>query len=281
MSAFSTDTLSQIQHIDQSEMSVIVERLVDVYHPLRIYLFGSHAWGTPTAESDYDLCVIVEKSEEKRWNRPVIGYNALSNIRRRAIDLVVYTASEFERAVSHPSTLASPINLKGVLLYNRIASAIPDWQVPLKPKECYSMIDFHSAWLFKAENDLKTAERLVRHDDPITDTAIYHTQQCAEKAFKGFLAYHRSEIEKTHNLGELVDQCAAFDADFASLRPDAESLTPKGTEFRYPDDFDVIDDVSQLFPTVEEVEAAIAKAKRILDFVKSKISGNAGTESAG
>ena len=45
---------------DQKEMSVIVDRLVDVYRPLRVYLFGSYVWGTPSTESDYDLCVVVE-----------------------------------------------------------------------------------------------------------------------------------------------------------------------------------------------------------------------------
>ena len=121
MSAFSTDILSQVQHIDQNEMATIVDRLIDVYHPLRIYLFGSYAWGMPTAESDYDLCVIVEKSEEKKWDRCRIGRKALLDIlRRRSIDIVVYTASEFDRAASHPSTLASPIQQKGVLLYDRI-----------------------------------------------------------------------------------------------------------------------------------------------------------------
>ena len=121
MGTFSADILSQIQHIDQSEMATIVNRLVDVYHPLRIYLFGSYAWGTPTAESDYDLCVVVEASDEKKWRRSRIGRKALLDIlRHRAIDLVIYTASEFERAVSHPSTLASPIQKKGVLLYDRI-----------------------------------------------------------------------------------------------------------------------------------------------------------------
>ena len=273
MSEFSADTLSRIRQIDQNEMSMIVDRLVDVYRPLRIYLFGSYAWGTPTADSDYDLCVIVEASDEKKWNRSRIGYDVLFDILcRRAIDIIVYTAKEFERAASHPSTLASPIHLKGVLLYDRIPSATSLWQIPFHRKEHYSMIEFHSAWILKAENDLKIAEIAIRQDDSITDVAIYHTQQCAEKALKGFLAYKRSEIQKTHNLADLVAQCSAFDPDFGPLISDAKYLTPKGTEFRYPDDFDEIDDVSQLFPSVDEVEAAIAKAKWILDFVKSKIS---------
>ena len=134
------------------------------------------------------------------------------------------------------------------------------------------MIEYHDAWLLKAENDLRIAELAIRQDDPITDGAIYHTQQCAEKALKGFLAFKRSEIKKTHNLAELVMQCATFDSDFESLLLDADELTPKATEYRYPDDFIDIEDRSQLFPDVEEVESAIVKAKRIFDFVKSKLT---------
>ena len=31
-------------------------------------------------------------------------------------------------------------------------------------------------WLIKAMNDLKSAEKLIEGDEPILDTAIYHTQ---------------------------------------------------------------------------------------------------------
>ena len=134
------------------------------------------------------------------------------------------------------------------------------------------MIEPHDAWIIKAQSDLSLAELAIRQDEPITDGAIFHTQQCAEKALKGFLAFKRSEIRKIHNLGELVDQCAVIDATFDSLLPDASDLTPKATEFRYFDTIDEIEDISQLFPTAEEVEEAIAKAKHMLDFVRSKIA---------
>ena len=121
MSKISPDAWNRISDVDQKDMALIVDRLVDVYHPLRIYLFGSHAWGIPTVESDYDLCVVVETSDEKKTNRSRKGRNALLDIiSRRGIDLIVYTLAEFERATSHPSTLASPIQSKGVLLYDRV-----------------------------------------------------------------------------------------------------------------------------------------------------------------
>ena len=121
MNKIPLDTWNQISDVDPKDISLIVDRLVDVYHPLRIYLFGSYVWGTPSVESDYDLCVVVDTSDEKRTNRSRKGRNALLDIIcRRGIDLIVYTLSEFERAASHPSTLASPIKLKGVLLYDRV-----------------------------------------------------------------------------------------------------------------------------------------------------------------
>lgn len=93
------------------------------------------------------------------------------------------------------------------------------------------MIEFHNAWLLKAENDLLLAEVAIRRDDPITDGAIYHTQQCAEKALKGFLTFKRSKIKKTHNLAELVIQCADFDPDFESL---LQALICSNVEFSIP-----------------------------------------------
>ena len=110
------------------------------------------------------------------------------------------------------------------------------------------MIEFDDAWILKAEGDLKPAEIALRQNDPlITDVAIFHTQQCAEKAFKGFLAFKQAEIRKIHHLVPLVEQCTTFDPDFETLILDASDLTPLGTEFRYPDDIDEIENISQLF----------------------------------
>jgi len=44
----------------------------------------------------------------------------------------------------------------------------------------------YKAWIGKAKSDLYLAEKGVKDDDLTLDTAIYHTQQCAEKALKNF-----------------------------------------------------------------------------------------------
>ena len=66
-------------------------------------------------------------------------------------------------------------------------------------------------WLFKAERDLLSAQKLF--ESRLLDTAAYHTQQCAEKALKGFRAFKLQPIEKTHDLDRLVSLCKTLDPD--------------------------------------------------------------------
>ncbi|MBI5307125.1 MAG: HEPN domain-containing protein [Planctomycetes bacterium] len=121
----------------------------------------------------------------------------------------------------------------------------------------------YEAWLVKAEHDLASAQRLSEGAKPILDTAIYHTQQCAEKALKAYLSFMKQPIEKTHDVEHLVGLCATIDESFNSLLNNAKVLTPYDTAFRYPD-FDMV-------PDMEDVLDAIEKAKSILDFVKGRI----------
>ena len=123
----------------------------------------------------------------------------------------------------------------------------------------------YEAWLYKANNDLKSALKLLEGDDPIMDTAIYHTQQCAEKALKGYLAFKKQPIKKSHDIELLVEICSAIDNEFEKLYDYSENLTPYATAFRYPDIY--------LEPDYDEVYEAIGMAREILGFVERKIEG--------
>lgn len=122
----------------------------------------------------------------------------------------------------------------------------------------------YKGWINKAKSDLRLAEKGVKDDDSTLDTAIYHTQQCAEKAFKGFLAYHDNFSSKTHDLVKLLELCCMIDPEFSELCFDAAVLSPFATEFRYPIDEET---------TVERkvVLDAIHRAHRILSFVEQKM----------
>lgn len=119
----------------------------------------------------------------------------------------------------------------------------------------------YETWITKAENDLKSAKKLIEGTDPIYDTSIYHAQQCAEKALKAYLSYKDQPIQKTHDVQFLVELCIELDEIFESIMEDAILLNPYSTLFRYPD---II-----LEPEKEDVIDAIEKAENILHFVKN------------
>ncbi len=121
----------------------------------------------------------------------------------------------------------------------------------------------HDAWLLKALSNLKSAKKLIQDDNETLDTAAYHTQQCAEKALKAFLAFKNQHIPYTHDLQRLLELCSKHDKTFKILLNDALDLLPYATYSRYPDD--------KFFIDREEVLQSIKKATTILNFVKEKI----------
>ena len=89
-------------------------------------------------------------------------------------------------------------------------------------------------WLKKAENDLKTAERLLKmKDSDFIDAVCYHAQQSAEKHIKAYLIAKRINFPKSHDLTELVAKLPAKDrAEFSKI--DIHELNPYAVEVRYP-----------------------------------------------
>ncbi len=124
----------------------------------------------------------------------------------------------------------------------------------------------HEEWLYKAENDIESAKYLLSSPKPLFDIAVYHTQQCAEKSLKAFLAFSEKEIDRTHNLKMLSEICAEIDESFNNLIDDCISLSPYATLYRYPD--------GELMPARSSVIDAVASAEKIMDFVKQKMTAD-------
>ena len=118
-------------------------------------------------------------------------------------------------------------------------------------------------WLIKAQHDLATAKKLATDPDPYLDTAIYHCQQAAEKAVKGFLVFQDQRVVKTHDVRYLVTLAIPAHGDFSELLDLAEYLTPFATAYRYPDE--------NLEPEREEFDQAVAAAEEILTSVLSAL----------
>jgi HEPN domain-containing protein len=117
-------------------------------------------------------------------------------------------------------------------------------------------------WLEKAGHDWRTAEAVVAHDPPITDTAAFHCQQAFEKLLKAYLVQARDPFEKIHDLEQLLDQCAGHDAAFGEFRQHALDMNAYAVRFRYPGPAD---------PSVEEVQDALRAVAEVWRFVIARL----------
>lgn len=84
-----------METVDDSLLQKVTQRLVDQFQPEQIILFGSYAWGTPTASSDLDVMVIVAQSDSSDYERAVQGHRCLSGL-GVAKDVIVKTRAEFD-----------------------------------------------------------------------------------------------------------------------------------------------------------------------------------------
>ena len=97
-------------------MDKAVERLKAEFQPEEIYLFGSHAWGTPTDDSDVDLMVIVRESSEKAIRRMQRAHRCLTGL-GFSKDVLVPTRAQVDRYKHLHASLFHQVLAKGRKLY--------------------------------------------------------------------------------------------------------------------------------------------------------------------
>ncbi len=99
-------------------LSESVRRLRESLPAERIYLFGSHARGDATADSDYDFLVVVNDSTLPRYKREQKAFRALCGV-GIAKDVLVFTRREFEKGLAVITSLPATVAREGRLLYGQ------------------------------------------------------------------------------------------------------------------------------------------------------------------
>jgi hypothetical protein len=90
--------------------------LIEYYHPVRIYLFGSEARGDAGPDSDLDFCVVLPDDAAASLYRPGI-HRALWDL-GTAADIIRLPLTSFEaRAANVASSLPAMVVREGKLLY--------------------------------------------------------------------------------------------------------------------------------------------------------------------
>ena len=119
-------------------------------------------------------------------------------------------------------------------------------------------------WLMYAISDLAAAKSLPG-DRTQYRNVVYHCQQAAEKALKGYLMHNNIKFDRTHDLIVLISECALLDKSFNSARliNHCINLNPFSVNIRYPG--------SVIKADYKAVRKSFNSATRILEFVCDKL----------
>jgi predicted nucleotidyltransferase len=92
----------------------LADRIVQAFNPEQIILFGSYAYGTPTADSDVDLLVILP-FEGKAPRKSLEILNSINP--GFAVDILVRTPEQVQQRLAWNDFFLQEIMDKGKVLY--------------------------------------------------------------------------------------------------------------------------------------------------------------------
>ena len=100
--------------VSRTAIQALADEIARDFQPERIILFGSHAYGTPSEDSDVDLLVVTDC--------PAKPWKLATQIRRRVrpqfpLDLLVRSPEELRRRIAQCDPFFSEVEEQGTVLY--------------------------------------------------------------------------------------------------------------------------------------------------------------------
>lgn len=102
--------------LEEDLLKTVTKKLVAEFQPEQVWLYGSHAWGTPHDDSDVDLLVVVPHSDETPIRRSQRAHRCLRGLRMPK-DILVETRLEVNRVKDLKTSLENAILARGRKLY--------------------------------------------------------------------------------------------------------------------------------------------------------------------
>jgi predicted nucleotidyltransferase len=100
--------------VDTDDIQAIIDQIVRYFHPKKVVLFGSYAYGVPSQDSDVDLLVVMDY-EGGSALKSVEILNAVNP--SFAIDLLVRTPEQVRQRIKLGDFFMKEIIDKGKVLY--------------------------------------------------------------------------------------------------------------------------------------------------------------------
>lgn len=217
----------------------VTGKLVKLYDPERIILFGSRAGGKTEDGGDVDL-LIVKETEKRPINRRLEVEGILSD-RLLPLDIVVYTPQEMRFLFSIGSPFIEEVVEKGRIIYVRKAT---------------------ESGVKGAGDELDMASLLYEHERH--QRACYHSQQCVEKGLKALILEKGKRPGRVHDIVELLNEATRLGWDTGLSLDDAVFLNSiyKG---RYPTEEGLLPYGK---PSMGDAERALSAARKVAERLK-------------
>lgn len=106
------------KRIPMKTIRAIAEHIAAKFDPEQIILFGSHAYGTPTAWSDVDLLVVMEVPTGKEFEKSLEIRDSLPSL-NFGLDVVVRSHEIIEKRKRLGDWFLVDVTEKGKVLYER------------------------------------------------------------------------------------------------------------------------------------------------------------------
>jgi uncharacterized protein len=105
--------------VRKAEIQDFVDKVVEEFAPQRVILFGSHARGDATADSDVDLLVIMQTSKQ-----PIDQAVEIRQRIRRSfpLDLIVKTPADVDWRLSLHDCFLTTIMNEGKTVYESVGT---------------------------------------------------------------------------------------------------------------------------------------------------------------
>jgi predicted nucleotidyltransferase len=98
----------------------ITDTLVEKYHPVKIILFGSYAYGIADEDSDLDLLIIKDTDKKRRIDRFVEVKRLIFDPENKIpVSPIVLTNDEVKERLNMGDDFLEEILTKGKVLYER------------------------------------------------------------------------------------------------------------------------------------------------------------------
>lgn len=100
--------------ITREKIKEVADKIVREFHPEKIILFGSFAWGKPNEDSDIDLFIVKETDNTREFAREV---DKSFFSRDFSMDIIVYTPEQVEKRKKTNDLFIKEIFTHGKFLY--------------------------------------------------------------------------------------------------------------------------------------------------------------------